>query len=265
MELQLAGKRALVTGSSAGLGESVAKLLAAEGVSVVVHGRDAAKTEQVVKAIEAEGNRATFVLGDLGTDEGAAQVAATAGAVDILVNNAGYFEPARGWTDLGPADWAEMYNVNVLSSVRLIERLVPGMRERGWGRVIQIGSVVGIVPQAKQPHYSASSAARHALATSLARELKETGVTSNAVAPGGILTEVSERNLTLLGRSQGWGTTWAEIEPNLLRALAPNDIGRISRPDEIANAVVYLASPLAGSITGSTLQVDGGWYDAPAA
>jgi 3-oxoacyl-[acyl-carrier protein] reductase len=265
VDLQLAGKKALVTGSSAGLGESVARLLAAEGASVVVHGRDRDKAEQVVKAIEADGGQATVVVGDLGTDEGAAQVAAAAGAVDILVNNAGYFEPARGWGDLAASDWVDIYNVNVLSSVRLIQHLVPGMRERGWGRVIQIGSVVGILPQAGQPHYAASSAARHALATSLARELKDTGVTSNAVAPGGILTEVGERDLTALGRSQGWGTTWAEIEPNLLRALAPNDVGRISRPHEIAGAVLYLASPLAGSITGSTLQIDGGWYDVPAA
>ncbi|GAA0951410.1 SDR family NAD(P)-dependent oxidoreductase [Kribbella koreensis] len=265
MDLQLAGKKALVTGSSAGLGESVARLLAAEGASVVVHGRDRDKAEQVLKAIEADGGQGTVVVGDLGTDEGAAQVATAAGEVDILVNNAGYFEPARGWGDLAASDWADIYNVNVLSSVRLIQHLVPGMRERGWGRVIQIGSAVGIMPQAGQPHYAASNAARHALASSLARELKETGVTSNAVAPGGILTEVSERNLTALGQAQGWGTTWTEIEPNLLRALAPNDVGRISRPHEIASAVLYLASPLAGSITGTTMQVDGGWYDVPAA
>ncbi|MEV8374178.1 SDR family NAD(P)-dependent oxidoreductase [Kribbella sp. NPDC056861] len=265
MDLQLAGKKALVTGSSAGLGASIARLLAAEGASVVVHGRDAGKAEQVVKAIEAAGGQATFVLGDLGTDEGAAQVAAGAGAVDILVNNAGYFEHSRRWDDLEAADWAAIYNVNVLSSVRLIKQLVPGMRERGWGRVIQIGSVTGNLPQVTQPHYAASNAARHTLAVALARELRETGVTSNAVAPGGILTGTAKENLTALGQAQGWGTTWDEIEPNLVRALGPNDVGRIGRPHEIAGSVLYLASPLADYITGSILKIDGGWYDAAAA
>ncbi|WP_432943832.1 SDR family NAD(P)-dependent oxidoreductase [Kribbella sp. CA-253562] len=268
MELGLAGRKVLVTGSSSGLGAEVARVLAAEGAAVVVHGRDQERAEQVAKEIVADGGKASVAIGDLGTEEGADEVARAAtvdGPVDVLVNNVGVFEPAKGWADLKAADWARLYDVNVLTSVRLIERLVPAMRERGWGRVIQIGSVIGSLPSARQPHYGASNAARENLAASLARELSGTGVTSNAIAVGGIVTPAAEESLTALGRKQGWGQTWEEIEPTLTRELAPNNIGRLGRLHEIASAVAYLASPGAAYITGTTLHVNGGWYDAPAA
>lgn len=265
MELGLAGRKVLVTGSSSGLGAEIARVLAAEGASVVVHGRDRDRAEQVAKEITAGGGSASVAVGDLGTEEGADEVAQAAGAVDVLVNNVGVFEPTKGWGQLKAADWAKLYNVNVLTSVRLIERLVPAMRERGWGRVIQIGSVIGSLPSAQQPHYGASNAARENLAASLARDLRGSGVTSNAIAVGGIVTPAAEESLTELGRQQGWGQTWDEIEPTLTRELAPNDIGRLGRLDEIASAVAYLASPGAAYITGTTLHVNGGWYDAPAA
>ncbi|TWD79809.1 NAD(P)-dependent dehydrogenase (short-subunit alcohol dehydrogenase family) [Kribbella amoyensis] len=268
MDLGLTGRRALVTGSSAGLGAAVAKLLAEEGAAVVVHGRDEARVGKVTAEIVAAGGSADGVVGDLTTDEGAAAVAKLAlegGPVDVLVNNAGAYDVSRSWSDLTADDWAGLYNLNVLSSVRLIERLLPGMRNRDWGRVIQIGSVTGLLPQASQPHYAATNAARQNLAASLARELKGTGITSNLIAPGGMLTETGEKNLTALGRSQGWGDTWDEIEPTLVQHLAPNDTGRIARLHEVAAAVAYLASPVSAYITGATLRVDGGWYDAPAA
>lgn len=136
MDLQLAGKRALVTGASGGLGAEIAAILAAEGVAVVVHGRDRARTEQTAQKV---GGQA--VIGDLTTDDGAEAVAAQAGEVDILVNNAGTYDPTSRWSDLDADAWADMFNLNVLSSVRLIRHLVPAMRAKGWGRVIQIGSV----------------------------------------------------------------------------------------------------------------------------
>lgn len=263
MDLQLRGKRALVTGSSNGLGEAIAKRLAAEGAEVVVHGRNRARTAAVAKAISDDGGSASFAIGDLGTDDGADAVyaaAAQGGQVDVLVNNVGAYDPSLGWTTLSAQQWADLYNVNVLSSVRMIERFLPGMRERAWGRVIQISSVTGALPAASQPHYSATNGARNSLTKSLARELKQSGVTSNAIAAGGILTPGIQPQVLELGRRSGWGQTWEEIEPRLVEALAPNDIGRIGRVTDYTGIVAFLASPLSGYITAATFAVDGGWY-----
>ncbi|HEV7713425.1 MAG TPA: SDR family NAD(P)-dependent oxidoreductase [Asanoa sp.] len=256
MDLKLSGKRALVTGASGGLGAEIAAVLAAEGATVVVHGRDPARTKQVAAAVDGEA-----VIGDLATDDGAAAVAAGAGEVDILVNNAGFYDPATGWADADADAWADIYNVNVLSSVRLIRHLVPAMRAKGWGRVIQISSVTGEMPAASQPHYAASNAARLNLARSLARELKHTGVTSNAIAAGGILVPTTREYLMGLARANGWGDTWEEVERNAAPIRAGNDVGRIGQPREYADLVAYLASPIADYITGATIRMDGGRYD----
>jgi NAD(P)-dependent dehydrogenase (short-subunit alcohol dehydrogenase family) len=261
MDLQLVGKRALVTGSSSGLGEDIVKYLAAEGAAVVVHGRDEARTVAVAKSIRSDGGDASIAIGDLGTDAGADEVAAAAvkeGPVDILVNNMGVYDLTATWSGTSPDAWAEIYNINVVSSVRMIQRLLPGMRARGWGRVIQISSITGIAPAASQPHYAATSAARHSLAGTLARELKHSGVTSNAVAAGGVLTPAVEQFLLDLGKAQGWGETWEEIEPKVVSELSPNDVGRIGRPRDYANLVAFLASSTAGHINGATLRIDGG-------
>ncbi|HTK07174.1 MAG TPA: SDR family NAD(P)-dependent oxidoreductase [Ktedonobacteraceae bacterium] len=261
MDLRLAGKRALVTGSSSGIGEAIAKLLAAEGVAVVVHGRNESRTNAVAEAIRVGGGKAEVATGDLATDAGADAVAAAAlasGPIDILVNNAGVIG-YLSWTEAAVADWAQTYNNNVISGVRMIQRLVPPMRERHWGRVIQIGGGLSQQPGAVMPHYSASLAARHNLAVSLARELKDTGVTSNVVAPGAILaSEAARAQFTHLAQAHGWGETWEEIERNATQAMAPNDVGRLGRPEEIAAAVAYLASPIADYVSGATLRVDGG-------
>ncbi|MEU4525528.1 SDR family NAD(P)-dependent oxidoreductase [Amycolatopsis sp. NPDC024027] len=253
MDLEIAGKRALVTGSSAGLGEAIARLLAAEGASVVVHGRDAARTEKVAAAIGAAG----VALGDLSTDAGADAVAEAAGDVDILVNNAGTYDHL-GWTDATAAAWTAMYEANVVSAVRMIQRCVPAMRERGWGRVVQIGGGLAIQPPAMQPHYTATLAARHNLAVSLARDLAGTGVTSNVVSPGAILVGSVRDLLTEIAPAHGWGTSWEDIERAAARDLVPNDVGRLGRPEEIAAAVGYLASPAAAYVSGATIRVDGG-------
>ncbi|WP_329034834.1 SDR family NAD(P)-dependent oxidoreductase [Streptomyces sp. NBC_00178] len=265
MNLELEGRRALVTGSSAGLGAEIVERLAAEGAAVVVHGRDEVRAEAVAKAVRGAGGSATVAIGDIGTDTGADAVAAAAlagGPVDILVNNAGVYDPAADWGGTPSSAWADIYNINVIAGVRMIQRLVPAMRERRWGRVIQISSVTGHLPQASQPHYAASNAARDNLAASLARELAHTGVTSNAVAAGGILVPATRRMLTDLGREKGWGDTWDEIEPHVVDNLAPNDSGRIGRPGDYARLVAFVAGAGAGYINGTTLRVDGGWRDA---
>jgi NAD(P)-dependent dehydrogenase (short-subunit alcohol dehydrogenase family) len=258
--MRLRGRRALVTGSSAGLGEAAAVLLAEEGAEVVVHGRHDGRANAVAESIRAEGGRVVVAIGDLATDDGAdavTEAALAGGAIDILVNNAGSYEH-RSWTGLTSKDWLDTYQHNVVSGVRMIERLVPGMRERGWGRVIQVGGGLAVQPIAAGPDYNATLGARHNLAVSLARELAGTGVTSNVVAPGAILVPSVRELLTGAAASYGWGDTWPEIERGAVRDLVPNDVGRLGRPEDIAAAVVYLASPLADYVSGAVLRVDGG-------
>ncbi|MEU8381478.1 SDR family oxidoreductase, partial [Streptosporangium sp. NPDC048865] len=211
-------------------------------------------------AIRAAGGGARTALGDLATDAGAdatAEAALAGGPIDILVNNAGAY-PHRGWKDATAEDWLRTYELNVVSGVRMIRRIVPRMHERGWGRVIQIGGGLGVQPSADLPHYNATLAARHNLTVSLARQLKDTGITSNTVAPGAILVDSVQRFLTDLAPARGWGGTWQEIERNAIAELVPNDVGRLGRPEEIAAAVLYLSGPLADYVTGTTLRVDGG-------
>jgi NAD(P)-dependent dehydrogenase (short-subunit alcohol dehydrogenase family) len=260
MDLKLAGKRALVTGSSSGLGKAIAEFLAAEGVTVVVHGRDEPRTKAVAEGIRSAGGLAEIAIGDLSTDSGADTVASAAtagGGIDILVNNAGAYHHLA-WMEATPDRWIETYQSNVVSGVRMIYRLVPGMRKRRWGRVIQIGGGLAIQPIPMQPDYEASLAARHNLAVSLARELKGTGVTSNVLAPGAILVESVEKLLVDIAPRFGWGDTWEEIERGCVRDMVPNDVGRLGRPEEIAAAVAYLASPHADYVSGAVLRVDGG-------
>lgn len=260
MELNLDGKRALVTGSSAGLGEATAKLLAAEGATVIVHGRDRTRTHRVAEAIRESGGVASVVLGDLTTDAEADRVAEAAladGPVDILVNNAGFYRHVS-WADATADEWASTYNANVISGVRMIQRLVPQMRERNWGRVVTIGGGLASQPMNTHPQYNATLAARHNLAVSLARELKDTRVTSNVVSPGAILVDATKELVTGIGPARGWGDTWEEIEPNAVNSLIPNDRGRFGRADEIAAAVAYLCSDYAEYISGATIRVDGG-------
>ncbi|WP_025690944.1 SDR family NAD(P)-dependent oxidoreductase [Paenibacillus zanthoxyli] len=261
MDLNLSGKRALITGSSSGLGITMAKMLAAEGASVVVHGRDKARTEAVVESIKADGGSAVAALGDLTTDAGADQVAKAAladGPVHILVNNAGFYRHLN-WMEATANEWSETYNVNVVSGVRMIQRLLPQMREQNWGRIITIGGGLALQPMNTHPQYNATLAARHNLAVSLARELKGTRITSNIVSPGAILVDAVKELVENIGPSRGWGETWDQIQPNAVESLIPNDRGRFGYPEEIAAAVAYLCSDYAEYLSGSTIRIDGGF------
>ncbi len=211
----------------------------------------------MVDTIRAHGGEAVAVVGDLTSPADAAAVADAVGEVDILVNNAGYYD-GLGWSDLADDDWADIYQANVVTGVRMINHLVPGMRRRGWGRVITIGGGLALQPVALQPHYNATLAARHNLTVSLARELAGTGVTANIVAPGAILTEPVRDMTVRVAADNGWGTQWPDIEKAAATHWFPNDIGRFGRPEEIAAAVAFLASEHAGYISGADLRVDGG-------
>lgn len=254
------GKRAIVTGASSGLGKSIALMLAAEGAAVIVHGRNEERAQEVALMIEKAGGQAEIAIGDLATDEGADAVAAAAlrhGAIDILVNNAGVVSH-KNWSDAFSDDWMDIYNANVVSYVRMIRRIVPQMKALGWGRVINIGGGLAIQPIKEQPHYNATLAARHNLSASLARQLKETGITSNVVSPGAIINPMVEDWLVNAAPRFGWGTELEEIKYRAVQDLIPNDTGRFGRPEEIAGAVLYLTSPLADYVSGAVIRVDGG-------
>ncbi|MBS7254594.1 SDR family NAD(P)-dependent oxidoreductase [Flavobacterium branchiicola] len=260
MDLRLKGKRVLVTGSSSGLGEAIVKFLATEGASVIVHGRNEDRARKVSEEIKLNGGIADIVIGDLTTDEGADTVANEAlknGQIDILINNAGATSH-KSWGEATAEDWAYMYNNNVVSYVRMVQRVVPQMKKLGWGRVIHIGGGLGIQPIKEQPHYNATLAARHNMSISLARSLKDSGITSNVVSPGAIINPMVEDWLVNSASKFNWGTDLEEIKYKAVQELIPNDTGRFGEPEEIAGAVAYLCSTYADYISGATIRVDGG-------
>jgi NAD(P)-dependent dehydrogenase (short-subunit alcohol dehydrogenase family) len=262
MDLRLNGKSALVTGSTSGIGEAIAKTLAREGVRVFVNGRREAEAARVVREIEASGCHAASAVGDVATDAGAAQVIGAvdaAGGIDILVNNAGVWD-GRALADLSSNDWATIYNTNVLSAVRLIQAFVPKLKKAGWGRIIQMASGVATSPPSgREPHYAATKAALLNLTVGLAKDLAGSGVTANAISPGIVLTSAIEDYFRGFAQAQGWGTDWPTIEKRLVAQVFHNPAGRMGRPEEIANLVTYVASPLADFIQGANLRIDGGY------
>lgn len=267
MDLKLKGRRAIVTGSSSGIGEAIAKALAREGAAVVVHGRNEERLRRVTTEIEQQGGKAAVAIGDLATDDGAAEVArqsvAAFGGLEILVNNAGGADgPALGWTEATRADWSAMFDQNLFSAVRLIRLLAPALRANGWGRIINVATGWAIQPAALNPHYSAAKAALVNATVSLAREFAGTGVTVNTVSPGPVLTPLFERVIRSIASQAGWGTDWAEIERRAITELVPNSVRRVGRVEDIAHAAAFLASPLADYIDGANLRVDGGYVTA---
>jgi NAD(P)-dependent dehydrogenase (short-subunit alcohol dehydrogenase family) len=268
MDLQLDGKRALVTGSSSGIGATTAQLLAAEGVAVAVHGRDAARAEAVAAHIRADGGTAIVVIGDLAVDEQAREICDAVdsefGAVDIVFNNAGGRNadaPATApFLEIEPSDWLSTYNQNVVSTVRMIHHFAPGMVERGWGRFIQNASAAATSPSPMLNDYAAAKAAVLNLTVGLARALAGTGVTSNAVSPGLTMTpSVMGEYMTRYANDQGWDPTLPldelEFKWARHRGLSTKGGGRV---ENLASLVVWLASPLGGYANGTNFRVDGG-------
>jgi NAD(P)-dependent dehydrogenase (short-subunit alcohol dehydrogenase family) len=258
MDLQLTNKKALVSGSTAGIGLAIAALLAEEGASVVVNGRSPQRVEQAVQRIRSERKDAqvTGVAADLGTKEGVSRLTRDVPAVDILVNNLGIFEP-KPFADITDEDWLRFFEVNVLSGARLSRFYLPGMLQKNWGRIVFISSESGVNIPVEMIHYGVTKTAQIALARGLAEASAGTGVTVNSVLPGPTRSEGVEQFVQDLAKGQGTDT--AKVEAEFFRTVRPSSLlRRFATPEEVAAMVVYVCSPRASATNGAALRVDGG-------
>lgn len=258
MNLDLRNRRALVTGSTAGIGFAIAKGLADQGAAVVVNGRSADGVERAARRIReaVPGAQLEAIAVDAATPEGAAALIGRVPDVDILVNNLGIFEP-KPFFDIPDEDWRRFFDVNVLSGIRFSRAYAPGMAQRGWGRILFISSESALNIPKEMIHYGMTKTAQLSVARGLAVELAGTGVTVNSVLPGPTRTEGVE---TFLGDiAKGSGRTLEQVETDFFRNERPTSlIRRFADPEEIANLAVYLCSPAASATTGAALRADGG-------
>ena len=258
MKTELHGRRALVTGSTAGIGFAIAKGLAEAGAFVVINGRAAEHVNSAIGRIRdaVPGAALDGAAADAATAEGAAALIAAAPIIDILVNNLGIYEP-KPFFVLEDADWERMFATNVISGVRLSRHYAPQMLEASWGRIVFISSESALNVGPDIVHYSASKSAQLAVSRGLANSLAGSGVTVNAVLPGPTRSEGMAQFLEERARKSG--KTVAEIEAEFIRKERPTSlIGRLIEPEEVASLVLYVASPEASAITGAALRADGG-------
>jgi NAD(P)-dependent dehydrogenase (short-subunit alcohol dehydrogenase family) len=258
MDFGLKGKRALVTGSTAGIGFATARALAQEGARVTVNGRTAARVEAAMLALKREvpGADVSGVAADLGGAEGCATVARHVPDVDILVNNVGIFDP-KPFEDIPDEDWLRFFETNVMSGVRLSRHYLPAMRERDWGRIVFISSESALQIPVEMIHYGMTKTAQIAVARGLAESLVGTGVTVNSVLPGPTRSEGVGEFITRLAESRG--TDAARAEQEFFATARPSSIlQRFASPDEVAAMIAYVCSARASATTGAALRVDGG-------
>jgi len=252
MDLELKGKTALVSGSTAGIGLAIASALAKEGVEVIVNGRTEARVREAVSKSGARHG----IAADLGTEEGARKVIAQFDQVDILVNNLGIFEP-KPFEQITDADWRRFFEINVLSGVRLSRHYLPGMKQRNWGRVMFISSESGLQIPVEMIHYGMTKTAQLAVSRGLAETTAGTGVTVNAILPGPTSSEGVVDFVDQLAKSKG-GSREA-VEQEFFKTARPSSIiQRFATSEEVAALVAFVASPLAAAINGAALRVDGG-------
>jgi len=265
MDLGLSGRVALVSGAYRGTGAGIARVLAAEGAVVLVHGFEAGQADEVVATIRDAGGVAHGVHGDLRTDTGADRVVEqsleAAGRVDVLVNNYGVAE-GGDWWDQSSASWFDVYDKNVVTAVRLVHRLVPSMRRQHWGRVVFLATVGATRPGARNPQYYAAKAALPGLTVSLAKELAGSGVTVNTVSPGIIATAEVLAMFEARARSQGLPTDPATVQQLMLDTAMANPSGRVATPEDIGRFVAFVVSEAGWHLNGAHLRIDGGAADA---
>jgi NAD(P)-dependent dehydrogenase (short-subunit alcohol dehydrogenase family) len=258
VNIDLSGKRAVISGSTAGIGYAIACGLAGAGAHVILNGRTESRVDEALRRLRAEVANASAegVAADLGTHEGTEAVMAKAPAADILVNNLGIFEP-KPFLDIPDEDWERFFRINVLSGVRLARLYLPGMMERGWGRIVFMSSESGVQIPPEMIHYGMTKTAQLAISRGLAEMAAGTGVTVNAVLPGPTRSEGVGQFVADLARAEG--KSEAEVEADFFATMRPSSlIKRFAEVEEVASLVVYICSPQASATTGAALRVDGG-------
>ncbi len=257
MDLQLKNKKVLVTGSTAGIGYAIAEAMATEGATVILNGRN---EDTLLKSLEKIKNETGFIAsgfaGDLSKEDQVEKLVIAHGDIDILINNLGIFEPVA-FEDISDDDWLHMFNVNVLSGIRLCRKYIPYMKKADWGRIIFISSESGLQIPAEMIHYGMTKSAQISIARGLAESLAGTNITVNSILPGptksrGVVDFVND----LAKQAE---QSFEEFEEDFFRHVRPTSlIKRFATPEEVASLVVYIASPLASATTGASLRVDGG-------
>jgi NAD(P)-dependent dehydrogenase (short-subunit alcohol dehydrogenase family) len=256
MDLQLKGKTALVTGSTAGIGLAIAERLAAEGAEVIVTGRSQDKLDAAAAQVAKAGGPVRAILADPGTAEGSAALIAAVPSVDILINNLGIYE-AKPFTEIADADWLHFFDVNVMSGIRLSRHYFPQMIAQDWGRIIFIASESALMIPGEMIHYGMTKTAQLAVARGLAEQTRGTGVTVNSVLPG------PTRSEGIVGFIQSVvdnkDAPEAEREAEFFAKFRPSSlIRRLIEAEEVASMVGFLASPLAAVTNGAAIRVEGG-------
>jgi len=257
MDLELKGKLALVSGSTAGIGFAIASALAREGAPVIVNGRTQAAVDRAVGQIRSEtGGEALGFAGDLTLASAAEDLVQAWPGVEILVNNLGIFEP-KPFEEIPDADWVRFFEANVLSGVRLARLYLPAMRRANWGRIIFISSESAVQIPAEMIHYGMTKTAQLAVSRGLAEAVAGTGITVNSVLPGPTRSRGVTDFVDALAKNQG--VSFEAFEKEFFAKVRPTSlIKRFASPEEVASLVAYISSPLASATTGAAVRVDGG-------
>jgi NAD(P)-dependent dehydrogenase (short-subunit alcohol dehydrogenase family) len=258
MDLGLGDKRVLVTGSTAGIGLATARLLAAEGASVIVNGRTQARVDSAVNEIlhQLPHARVSGIAADLSHSEGCEMLINQLAHTDVLVNNLGIFEP-KSFEDITDKDWLRFFEINVLSGIRLSRHYVKSMRARNWGRIVFVSSESALQIPTEMIHYGMTKTAQLAVARGLAESLVGTGVTVNSILPGPTASEGV--NSMVAEMAAGNGVDAKSIEQAFFATARPSSIlQRFSTTQEIAAMIAYICSECASATTGAALRVDGG-------
>ena len=258
MDLQLKNKKALVTGSTAGIGYATALQLAKEGAEVIVNGRTAERVDKAIAEIKAEtGNdKISGVIADFTSAESIQNLIRELPQVDILINNVAIFEP-KAFVDITDEDWLRFYEINVMSGIRLSRAYFDKMLQKNWGRIIFISNESALQIPEEMIHYGMTKTAQLAIARGLAELTKGPAVTVNSVLPGPTLSEGVGGFIENLAKDQN--KTEDEVKTEFFKTMRPTSIiQRFLSTDEIANMVTYLASPLASATNGAAIRAEGG-------